>query len=186
MNLPNLITLGRLLSVPLVVYLLMQAAYLYAFALFAAAAASDALDGYLAKRRGQTTPLGALLDPLADKALLVGVYVTLGFQGILPQWLVVLVVFRDFLIVVGAALSVLLRLEARMRPLVVSKLNTAVQIALAVWILGERGLGFDVPWLESALVHVAAATTAVSGAGYLVHWTRGLAGAGNGGPAGGR
>lgn len=78
MNLPNLITLGRLLSVPVMIYLLMQSVYLAAFVLFILAGASDALDGYLAKRNNQTTQLGALLDPIADKLLLVGVYVTLG------------------------------------------------------------------------------------------------------------
>ena len=94
MNLPNLITFGRLLTVPITVYLLMQSAFLSAFILFLVAGASDALDGYLAKRNNQTTELGTILDPLADKALLVGVYVTLGLQGSLPSWLVVLVVFR--------------------------------------------------------------------------------------------
>ena len=182
MNLPNLITLGRLLSVPVVVYLLMQTAYMAAFLLFVAAGISDALDGYLAKRYNQTTRIGALLDPLADKTLLVSIYVTLGLQGELPNWLVVLVVFRDLLIVGGAVLSPLVRVEVMTRPLRVSKLNTAVQIGLAAFVLGQLALEFRVELLESALVYLAAATTAASGASYLVYWARQTAGNGRNGP----
>ena len=181
-NLPNLITLGRLLSVPVVVYLLMQTAYMAAFLLFVAAGISDALDGYLAKRYNQTTRIGAFLDPLADKTLLVSIYVTLGLQGELPNWLVVLVVFRDLLIVGGAVLSPLVRVEVMTRPLRVSKLNTAVQIGLAAFVLGQLALEFRVELLESALVYLAAATTAASGASYLVYWARQTAGNGRNGP----
>ena len=88
LNLPNLITLGRLLSVPLAVWLIIEARYGVAFWIFVAAGISDALDGYIAKRFDRRTRLGALLDPIADKALLVGVYVTLGIAGQLPHWLV--------------------------------------------------------------------------------------------------
>lgn len=176
MNLPNLITLGRLLTVPIAVYLLMQSAYLAAFILFLLAGVSDALDGYLAKRNNQTTELGAILDPLADKALLVGVYVTLGLQGNLPNWLVVLVVFRDVLIVGGVIILYLVRLEVKMRPLIISKINTAMQIGLAAVVLAELGLQLEIMGIVETMIYLAGATTVISGASYIVSWARQMAG----------
>jgi cardiolipin synthase (CMP-forming) len=182
-NLPNLITLGRLLTVPITVYLLMQSAYLAAFILFLLAGASDALDGYLAKRNNQTTELGAILDPLADKALLVGVYVTLGLQGNLPNWLVVLVVFRDVLIIGGVIVLFLVRLAVKMRPLIISKINTATQIGLAAIVLAELGLKLDIMGLVDAMVYLVGVTTVISGASYMVSWSRQMAGIEDDGPA---
>src|SRR5437870_2887732 len=101
LNLPNLITLARLLSVPLTMWLIFGERYGAAFWVFLGAGISDALDGYIAKRFDRRTRLGALLDPAADKAMLAGVYVTLGLAGQLPHWLVALVVLRDLLIVLG-------------------------------------------------------------------------------------
>ena len=101
LNLPNLITLARLLAVPLAVWLILDERYALAFWVFVGAGISDALDGYIAKRFDSRTRLGALLDPAADKALLAGVYVTLAIAGQLPDWLVFLVVFRDVLIIGG-------------------------------------------------------------------------------------
>ncbi len=176
MNLPNSITLGRLLSVPIAVYLIMHSAYLAAFLLFLLAGVSDALDGYLAKRNNQTTELGAILDPLADKVLLVSVYATLGLQGSLPNWVVMLVIFRDLLIVGGVAILFLVRLDVKMRPLIVSKINTATQIALAALVLAELGLELDIVGLVSAMIYVVGSTTVISGASYMVSWTRQMAG----------
>ena len=176
MNLPNLITFGRLLTVPITVYLLMQSAYLAAFILFLLAGASDALDGYLAKRNNQTTELGAILDPLADKALLVGVYVTLGLQGNLPSWLVVLVVFRDVLIIGGVIILFLVRLDVKMRPLIISKINTATQIGLAAVVLAELGLKLDIMGAVEIMIYLVGATTVISGASYMVSWARQMAG----------
>ncbi len=176
MNLPNLITFGRLLTVPVAVYLLMQSAYLSAFLLFLLAGVSDALDGYLAKRLNQTTELGAILDPLADKALLVGVYVTLGLQENLPHWLVVLVVFRDLLIIGGVIILFLVRLEVKMRPLIVSKVNTAAQIGLAALVLAGLGLELEISGLVETMIYVVGGTTVISGASYIVSWTRQMAG----------
>ena len=176
MNLPNLITLGRLLTVPIAVYLMMQSAYLAAFLLFLLAGVSDALDGYLAKRNNQTTELGAILDPLADKALLVGVYVTLGLQENLPNWLVLLVVFRDVLIIGGVIILFLVRFEVRMRPLIISKINTAAQIGLAAMVLAELGLQLEILGLVEAMIYFVGATTVISGASYMVSWSRQMAG----------
>src|SRR5260370_4856839 len=101
LNLPNVISLGRLLLVPLAISLILDGRYYAAFWIFVIAGVSDAVDGFIAKRFDRRTRLGALLDPLADKVLLVSVYVTLGVSGQLWTWLVVLVVFRDIMIVGG-------------------------------------------------------------------------------------
>ena len=103
MNIPNSLTLGRLVLVPLIVWLIITHQIQAAFLVFLLAGLSDAADGYLAKRYGWDSELGAYLDPIADKALLVSIYVTLGLAGHLPVWLVIAVVSRDILIVGAAA-----------------------------------------------------------------------------------
>jgi cardiolipin synthase len=114
--------------------------------------------------------LGAYLDPLADKALLTSVYVSLGYVGEMPKWLVILVVFRDVLIVGGAILYHTLTQRLKMEPLLISKLNTAAQIALAALVLAQRGLAFNSHGLDVALIFVVAATTLLSGGAYILRW----------------
>src|SRR5215831_9291258 len=104
LNLPNLISLARLLLVPAEIWLIIIGSYGLAFWILVGAGISDALDGFIAKRFDRRTRLGALLDPIADKVLLVSVYVTLGVAGQLWTWLVVLVVFRDVMIIGGFVL----------------------------------------------------------------------------------
>src|SRR5215475_11146179 len=141
LNLPNLISLGRLLLVPLAISLILDARYWAAFWVFVVAGVSDTLDGFIAKRFDRRTRLGALLDPLADKVLLVSVYVTLGLAGELWPWLVILVVFRDIMIVGGFLLIQAIAVKKPFQPLFISKINTGVQVALVGLILAERGLG---------------------------------------------
>ena len=143
MNLPNLITLGRLLAVPVAVWLVLNDAFAPAFWLFIAAGLSDGVDGFIAKHFNQRTALGALLDPIADKALLVSMFVTLGVAGRLPNWLVILVVFRDILIIGGFVLAIAVTQPLRWEPLAISKLNTALQIALVAVLLGRLGLNVE-------------------------------------------
>ena len=168
-NLPNVITLGRLLCVPLAIWLILGERYGLAFWVFVAAGVSDALDGWIAKRWNQRTPLGALLDPIADKALLAAVYITLGFAGELPHWLVILVVLRDLLIVGGYLLSHGVNAP---EPLFISKVNTLVQIALIGFVLARLGLGVDEELVTSFLIAAAGVTTVWSGLSYLVRWAR--------------
>jgi cardiolipin synthase len=170
LNLPNLITLGRLLSVPLAVWLIIEARYGVAFWIFVGAGISDALDGYIAKRFDRRTRLGALLDPIADKALLVGVYVTLGIAGQLPHWLVILVVLRDVLILGGFALIQATTAPQHLGPLFVSKVNTSVQIALVGFVLARLGIGIDEVRVTAILIDAAALTTVMSGLSYLLRW----------------
>ena len=151
MNIPNSLTLGRLVLVPLVVWLIIDHEMQAAFLLFLLAGLSDAADGYLAKRYGWNTELGAYLDPIADKALLVSIYVTLGFAGHLPVWLVIAVVSRDILIVGAVVLSWMLSRPLSMQPLLVSKANTLSQIVLAGLVLAELGLGLGLHALVNVL-----------------------------------
>lgn len=180
MSLPNFISLGRLLAVPVAVWLILTGKFGFAFWVFIAAGISDAVDGFLAKRLNAQTELGKVLDPLADKALLVAVYVTLGQAGHLPVWLVILVVFRDLLIVGGIILSHTLGRPVRMRPLKISKINTGAQIVLAGGILAVLGLDLRVDQLILPMVWLVAATTAISGGAYLVTWARFVTSAGDG------
>src|SRR5438552_18953380 len=142
LNLPNLISLGRLLLVPLALSLILDGNYWASFWVFVVAGVSDALDGFIAKRFDRRTRLGALLDPLADKVLLVSVYVTLGVAGQIWAWLVVLVVFRDVMIVGGFLLiQAVAAMPKPTHPLFISKINTGVQVAMVRYVLARRGLG---------------------------------------------
>ncbi|HEY1309375.1 MAG TPA: CDP-alcohol phosphatidyltransferase family protein [Pseudolabrys sp.] len=172
MNIPNLITLGRILLVPFVVWAIASGAMWIAFVLFLAAGVSDAIDGYLAKRFKMTTELGAYLDPLADKALIVSIYLTLGISDLIPRWLVILVVSRDILIVGGILLSWLMGNPLKIKPLLVSKLNTVAQIAFACVVLGSLGFGIPADTLTLVLMVLVAALTLLSIAAYLAEWVR--------------
>jgi cardiolipin synthase len=170
LSIPNLITLGRILLVPIVVWAISSGAMWIAFVLFLAAGVSDAVDGFLAKRFGMTTMLGSYLDPLADKALLTSVYVSMGYVEEMPKWLVILVVFRDVLIVGGAILYQTLTQRLKMEPLFISKVNTTAQIALAALILAQLGLHFDSHGADQLLIYAVAATTLLSGGAYILRW----------------
>jgi cardiolipin synthase (CMP-forming) len=176
LNLPNLITLARLLSVPLTVWLILDERYAAAFWVFLGAGVSDALDGYIAKHFDRRTRLGALLDPAADKAMLAGVYVTLGFAQQLPVWLVALVLLRDGLIVLGYFLIHTGTAPGRLDPLYISKVNTLLQIAVVGFVLARPGLGIEAEPVTSLLIAAVAVTTVLSGLSYLVRWARVLAG----------
>jgi len=172
LSLPNLITLARLFVVPLAIWLILGGRYGAAFWVFIGAGASDALDGYIAKRFDSRTRLGALLDPVADKALLASVYVTLGLAGQLPSWLVILVVFRDVMIVGGYVLIQTTAAPKHFDPLYISKINTSVQIALIAFILARLGLGAEDGAITMFLVAATGLTTVLSGLSYLVRWAR--------------
>lgn len=172
--LPTAVTLARILAVPVTVYLILEARYTPAFWLFVAAGVSDALDGFLAKRFNAVSRIGAYLDPVADKALIVAVYISLGHMDELPMWLVILIVFRDFLIVVGAVLYHTLTQALRVEPLLISKANTAAQIILVALVLAKLGLGLAITDVAQAAVYVVAVTTFASGAAYVWFWGRRL------------
>ena len=157
---------------PVVVWAITAGEMRFAFILFLAAGISDAVDGFLAKRFGMATELGAYLDPLADKAMLVSVYVTLGIVGAIPFWLVILVVSRDIMIVSAIILSWLVDKPVALKPLLVSKLNTVAQIALACVVLAALGFNFDAVVAVIGLTAVVTALTLLSVAFYVREWVR--------------
>jgi len=169
---PNLITLARLCAVPAAVWLMLQQRLDIAFLVFVGAGVSDAIDGWLARVWNARSAIGALLDPIADKALLVSVYVTLAAIGVLPDWLAILVVFRDLLIVGGVVFLWVLGFPRRIRPIMVSKANTVAQIMLAALALLLSGFGLSAPLLLDGMIWLVAATTFASGAAYVVQAAR--------------
>lgn len=172
LSIPNLITLGRILLVPVVVWAISSGTMWIAFVLFVVAGVSDAVDGFLAKRFNMTTELGRYLDPLADKALIVSIYLALGINGTIPRWLVILVVSRDILIVGGIMLSWLMGDPLKIKPLWVSKINTAAQIIFACVVLGSIGFEIKADLLTEVMMVVVTCTTLLSIAAYVVEWMR--------------
>ncbi len=172
MSIPNLITLGRILLVPIVVWAIISGEMLLAFALFLAAGISDGVDGFLAKRFHMTSELGAYLDPLADKALIVSIYVSLGIALALPIFLVILVVSRDIMIISGFMLAWLVGRPMPVKPLPVSKLNTVVQILLATLVLAEQSFSLNIDLGIKPVMALVIVLTLLSIAYYLAEWVR--------------
>jgi cardiolipin synthase len=174
---PNLITVARLFLVPLVIWLIIQGADLAAFWVFVLAGVTDGLDGYLARRLDQRSELGAYLDAIADKMLLVSIYVALAAVDGSPAWLAIAVVSRDVMIIGAVILSWLLDRPVAIAPLKVSKLNTVLQIVYAAVALGSRGYGVDLGAALPALAGAVVLLTLVSAVAYLAAWLRHMAGA---------
>ncbi len=169
-DIPNLITTLRILLVVPFLWLLLEERYGPALALFVIAGVSDALDGFLAKYYGWTSELGGLLDPIADKLLLLGAILALGWLNELPGWLVALVIGRDLVIVGGALAYHLLVERLQAAPLMISKLNTLTQLVLVCAIIIHYGL---IPLPEAVLdtlIYLTALTTIWSGAAYVWRW----------------
>lgn len=180
MTIANLITILRFFLVPAVVWALLTGEVEWAFAGFLIAGVSDAVDGFVARHFDQRSELGAYLDPMADKLLLVSVFVVLGFMGELPVWLVVAAASRDALIVGAVLLATIMGKPVAMRPLFVSKANTAVQIVLAALVLAELSFGFGTGIVRQLLIVLSGLLTAASAGAYLVPWLRHMAGNGEG------
>ena len=172
MSIPNIITLGRILLVPFIVWAIASSQMEIAFAIFVIAGVSDAVDGFLAKRFNMASELGALLDPVADKALLVSIYMALGIWGAVPRWIVILVVSRDIMIVGAVIVSWLYGKPIPMKPLMVSKLNTVAQVAFAALVLAALGFGFSSTPYDLILMGLVTIFTLLSVSFYLVEWVR--------------
>lgn len=176
MSIPNVITVGRVILIPVIFWLLVSAKTQAAFFLFVLAGVSDAVDGWLAKRWNLQTELGAYLDPLADKLLIVSIYVALGVAEELPSWLVIAVVSRDILIVLGVMLAWVLGRPVHIKPLRVSKANTASQLLLAAIVLADEGFGLGLDTVRWTLVWITGVLTALSLAAYAYSWLAHMAG----------
>lgn len=168
MNIPNLLTLLRIILVPLIVILLIQGSFLKALIVFILAGISDALDGFLARVLHQQTVLGAYLDPIADKALLASSFITLSVLHIIPGWLTVIVISRDFIILLGISVLSTMSISVQIRPLFVSRVTTALQLITVLMALFTRCQpgAFDGEWLM-AIYWLTALFTIISGFSYM-------------------
>lgn len=175
-DIPNLISILRILLVAPTVYYLLNQNYKPALVLFFVAGMSDGVDGLLARHFKWQTRLGAILDPIGDKLLLVGCYLALGWLGQLPVMLVILVISRDVVIVTGAVLYHLLIEEVPIQPVMISKINTVLQISLVVLVIyAGSGLALSSlvsPALIESLIWLVYATTLASGMVYVLAWGR--------------
>jgi cardiolipin synthase len=169
-NLPNLITLVRLLLTPMAVTMIVSQRFVAAFLIFVAAGASDAVDGFIARRFDLRSELGSYLDPLADKALVNSMYIALAMIGVVWPALAILVVSRDLMILAAVLISWLLGKPVAIRPVWISKFNTLAQIAFAALALGARAFGYDDSALSDKLAWVVAASTLASGGVYIAQW----------------
>ena len=178
MTIANLITIMRFLLVPGVVLALLSEQWQWAFAGFVVAGVSDGVDGFIARNFNQRTKLGAYLDPMADKLLLVSVFVMLGYMGELPLWLVIAAVSRDALIVCAVVLSTVMGNPVEVKPLMVSKANTAFQIILAGVVLAELAFQTDFGPVRPTLIILSGLLTVASAGAYLVPWLKHMSGYG--------
>lgn len=176
MTIPNYITIFRFLLVPLVLYSIFAGHMVWALAGFLLAGVSDGVDGYIARRFNQRSELGAYLDPIADKLLLVTIFGVFGYLGQLPLWLVYLVISRDAMIVGAVVLSTIMGNPVKMHPLMVSKVNTTTQIVLAAFVLADLAFTLNYAWFQEYMVWLVALLTGASAAAYLVSWMRHMAG----------
>lgn len=169
-DIPNLISVGRLLLVPPVIWLILREQYSLALALVFIAGLSDALDGFLAKHYGWASELGGILDPLADKLLMLSAVLALWVNGLLPVWLAALIVLRDLIIVSGALSYLALIGRFQVAPSVISKFNTGVLILVLLAVMAAQAFRWDLEL--TPLFLLSGATTLASGIGYVVRWGR--------------
>ncbi|MES9935015.1 MAG: CDP-alcohol phosphatidyltransferase family protein [Sedimenticola sp.] len=170
-DIPNLISVLRIFLTLPVVWMLLERQFDIALVLFFVAGVSDGLDGYLAKHYGWTSRLGGLLDPLADKVLLVSSFLSLAVVGMIPVWLVMLVILRDLVIVTGALVYNFRVEELEAEPSMISKVNTVAQIVLVLSVVLDEGL-MGLPDLYIlAMVWAVAVTTVASGVNYVWVWS---------------
>ena len=167
MNIPNILTIFRIVLTPVLVIFLMNKRFDLAFMVFAMAGLSDGLDGFLARVMNQKTKIGAILDPIADKALLASSYITLAVTGIIPNWLAVTVISRDLIIVFGVVVFFLFHSGIEIRPTAISKLTTLFQLLTIFTVLATLVLGLKLKDLVGALFILTAILTVASGLHYL-------------------
>jgi cardiolipin synthase len=170
-HIPNLICLARLALVWPIVAALLAGRYSTALVLIMVAGLSDGLDGFLAKRFDWRSRVGGLLDPLADKLLLVSAFVALSLTGLVPLWLTALVILRDLVIVTGGILFQVFIAPVQPEPSVASKLNTFAQLLFVVGVVASRGFGLPPAWFLIACGAAVMVTSTVSGLDYVVRWS---------------
>ncbi len=175
LNPANLLTLLRFCLVPVVIVAIVNKQWTLAFVLFVTAGVTDAVDGFIARHFNMRTELGAYLDPLADKALLVSIYITLAIGSIIPSWIAVLVVSRDIMIVGAVIVSWIMDNPVEINPLKLSKANTLAQISFAALMLSVLAFSLEIPSIVSIGLAVVMILTLASMAAYFATWFRHMA-----------
>ena len=170
--LPNAISMLRIALIVPILLFIFEGRYEWALALFFVAGFSDGIDGYLAKRYNWHTRLGALLDPVADKLLVAGTFIVLAYTQHLPVWLAVVVISRDVIIIGGATAYNFLVKPVQGEPTRISKLNTALELLLLLFVLSRAA--FD--WPDEITITILGAavlvTVVISGVDYVWSWSR--------------
>lgn len=170
-QIPNLLTAARLLAAPYILYLLWTAEYRTALVWFAIASATDVLDGFIARRFHAASKIGALLDPIADKVLLSGSFLTLGLKGVIPWWLMAIVLGRDLLILGFAIVALARGTRREFPPSVWGKASTAAQIAYVLFTVGHEAA--ITPLIVATILGWIAATLTIwSGVHYFFRVSR--------------
>lgn len=170
--LPNAISLMRIALVPPTLYLIIQGEYGWAMLLFWIAGASDGIDGYLAVKFDWGSRLGALLDPIADKLLVAGMFITLAYTGHIPVWLAGIVIFRDVVIIGGATAYNFIVKPVPGEPTKISKINTVLQMLYLLFVLSRATFGWPDQITLTVLGAAVLVTVVISGVDYVVSWSR--------------
>ena len=170
-DIPNIISILRIILVAPIAYFLWQQNYLVALSLFFIGGLSDGLDGFLARRYKWETELGVILDPMGDKLMMLCAYLLLGWHHLLPWWLVSLVILRDLIIVVGTLLYRQFIGDAKLKPLFISKLNTVFQILLVLSVMFSQVINFS-SLITDGFLWLVVVTTLMSGYAYINKWGR--------------
>jgi len=166
-NIPNILTVIRILLTPLFVILLQKGMYLFSLYVFAIAGISDGLDGFIARYFNQRTVMGAYLDPIADKLLLMASFVSLAIFGFIPEWLTIIVISRDIIIVLGIAIFSVTNSPFDIKPTIISKLTTFAQLSTIFIILLTLAIDFEISSIKPSIFWITAIITIVSGFQYI-------------------
>ncbi len=166
LNLPNTLTIARIVIIPLFITAFIYKRYNYALYLFAVAALTDTLDGLIARLTNQKTALGTFLDPLADKFLLVTSFILFSMNGWLPKWLTITVISRDVIVIIGWVLIYLVTNTSNVKPTLSGKAAIAMQLVLVCYVLLDKNIS-SLPHIHGALIWITAALTIISGMDYI-------------------
>jgi CDP-diacylglycerol--glycerol-3-phosphate 3-phosphatidyltransferase len=170
MNIPNFLSLLRIILVPVIVIFLIQGSYTKALIVFVIAGLTDALDGALARLLNKQTKLGSFLDPLADKILLSTSVIALAIFNLIPSWLAVIVISRDFMILLGIVILSMMSVNYEIKPVFVSKVTTALQIATVFFALLLKTFTYDIISYNLIIIlsWLTASFTIISGLIYII------------------
>lgn len=175
MNLPNAITIIRILLIPLFLYKVIEGDMVFATAVYLTAAVTDGLDGFIARVWDMRTKLGTFLDPMADKLLVATSFLALSVMGIIPLWLAIAVLTRDFIIVCGSLLVYLMKNQLEIRPTPIGKITTFFQFSYILLVLVHSAFGLQhLDTVTSLLIYVTGGLTVLSGAVYILDGLRAL------------